>query len=137
MKRNPTIWRKIEKQSNLKIINLLRRKVDAKNVSTLVNLHQDFKMVKQVLIEQRCLNLSILPNTKAETFQRRLSFEINSSLLDYFVFQIFYTHTHIYIYIYGYISISLSPLYGGAHMRSTDQQVCSVILFETILIYIY
>ena len=44
---------KIEKQSNPKVMNLLWRKVIVLNVSVLENLHQDFKMEKQVLLEQR------------------------------------------------------------------------------------
>ena len=44
---------KIEKQSNPERINLLWRKANVKTFRFLMNLHQDFKMGKQVLIEQR------------------------------------------------------------------------------------
>ena len=50
MERYPTVWRKIEKQSNPKWWIYYKG-----NVSVLVNLHQDFKMMKQVLIEQRSM----------------------------------------------------------------------------------
>ena len=30
MERNPTVWIKMKKQSNRKVINLLRRKIDVK-----------------------------------------------------------------------------------------------------------
>ena len=50
---------KIEKQSNPKVMNLKRRKFD-ENVSVLIDLHEDFKMVKQVLIEQRWMFNKVL-----------------------------------------------------------------------------
>ena len=40
---------KIEKQSNPKVMNLLQRRVNVLKIPVLVNLHQDFNMVKQVL----------------------------------------------------------------------------------------
>ena len=43
---------KLEKQSNPKVLNLLRRKVTLKRFG-FSNRHRNFKMVKQVLIEQR------------------------------------------------------------------------------------
>ena len=52
MERYPTVWIKMKKQSNPKMINLLRRKIDVKSDSVLMNLHQSFKMMKQVLIEK-------------------------------------------------------------------------------------
>ena len=41
---------KIEKQSNPKVINLLQKESKRSNVPVLMNLHQDFKIVKQVLV---------------------------------------------------------------------------------------
>ena len=89
----------IEKQSYPKVMNLLRRKV---NIS--MKLHQDFKMVKQMLIDQRWM---------FKTFQDRLPFVIDSSMLDYLVFQFLslslslslFTHAHTHTYIYIYVRV--------------------------------
>ena len=50
MERNQNVWRKIEKQNNPKLMNLLEGK-SMLNISVSMNFRQDFKIVKQVLIE--------------------------------------------------------------------------------------
>ena len=52
-------WRKIEKQSHPKVKNLLQRKVNVKHF-ILINLHLNFRMVKQVMIKQRLLTFIMI-----------------------------------------------------------------------------
>ena len=65
---------KIEKQRNPKVINLLRRKFDLKNVSVLMNLRQDFKMIKQVLIEEQWMfnKIEKLKDKKVHTKKKKI-----------------------------------------------------------------
>ena len=71
-----------------------------------MDLHQGIKMVKQVLIEQR-----------------RLSFVINSSLWDYFVFQ--------FLFLSLSLSLSLS-LYIYIYIEVVIRNICSSDKYETI-----
>ena len=109
-----------------------------------MNIHQEFKMVKQVLIKERwmfnkilftCLCISLIIHHYSinpcftilehwwrfiitESFERWLSFVIDSTLLDYFVFQ-FSPDVYIYIYIYIYIYMCVCVIVCELQLRKS------------------
>ena len=53
MKINLTVWKKSRNTIQFKSDEFITKESQRKNVSVLINLPQDFKMVKHVLIEQQ------------------------------------------------------------------------------------
>ena len=100
-----------------------------------MNLHRDFKMVKQVLIEQECMFIKIQKQKKypslVSPFQSpdegslrlkcfNVDFAINPSFLDYFVLFFFF---FFFFYTVGFLSIIYLYIYSLDTRKTTNNKL--------------